>query len=1761
MSALDLIGAVGAAALKDRVEKVTSDDGIARFMLDRLTGPQVAGIVRCLLADAQTSQKFSIRIPATLVDGMGLPDVVLTNERSVNSRNTAWPTPALLLANTDDDQGTSLQDVTRLGAKHLTGEPALWVGVASANLNLPDEHVAIWRTALAGLIAAEEWSLQQMANFVALTRESISEQGRPLLDALGWALPALMLPRDSGYFRAMRTRDQGSRAKWRRLFEKLVGDRGPLLVKQRRPGQIIENDELKTQWEAVRNDVHPEAHGAVDAFVGSPPGWGREAEALSLREFEEDGITQLFSGLRQRKLGLAEETLDFFDANLPNHLDDNDKDYLEQLKKVREAGDDERDFFETHREDIAQDRSLRAKWEKFVFGKPIECQDFLSGLLLAIERLYGQTGNTSGPRALEIRSTRQTKAAWLELNADIGTAFSLRYRGLPELMGENVKWLTPHLFSYEQLLEERSRRKKYRRNESTSRASLQIKFDVTLRVTQGATTERNTVQVIWAGQPSAIGLELAGDLERLEKRPLMMASVARKTLSRKGALQSVSLTDVTTLEAAFGKDAGSLIPKLTASGDLGRQFLPSLKAQQAAGRVTKDGSQQVETAWQAFADLYGTAVRSWRSEGLASNALLEQASRYGELIEVARIAAASDVARKEILHPLLRIGCIPVIGGAATAIVAPWHPLRMMAMAVKARLVAGLVRHVLVADEVNFGDRRLFFADLRSELEHAWYPEVAVGFNGAEPILLSETSTVNDYSLMERPVSDPNELTTDVDARDAAKQIRSLVSRYLELQPHEASNLSIMLYNCDAAGLPLEAVNALGALSDDREVHCNVLVRHRDRTKLGRVYSELLERADGDADALVVSEASRNFMSKLRIGVLLDAGVGEGGRDREVDVAFLHDVVARQAKVKWFAAPSAHEAIDVMEHVPARWSYRRVTAEAELKSTNFLACPRQPDAGWRYLDAVATVIRQEGHAAGLHMLPARQISFEEQQLKAMFDEVHKTAEWVATYDDLLDKRQLRAQGVKVIRYRRQRTHGRNMVVSSTSEMRILDVLVRKRLNELSLGISDERLGALAQRMIDDALTVSGDIVLRAAKRGVSAGELLGLVLSRALLAEELGSATTVAWFLLDDYAEWLGQREEGIADILGLGVETSQDGGYRLRIAVSEAKYVGADGCSDARRTSQRQLRETVVRMENALFGDPGRLDRDLWLSRISDLLLDGETPVGQSEVLEAVRDGIRRGVVPIDLRGYSHVFVAHPADGGNVTSEQERLDDLTCGLQEVFGRHDLRQLVLAYEARMPVGAVRERLGAERPWDQTQFRAPAERVSWIVKPAASVSGAPRAEGPTGKSAPVVDTTAPVSVAGNNGNTQPSTAATPDAPAPTVTAATGLMALVAERASQQQAISGADEAWLKTTEQKVRGALLSYHLQAKVVGSRLTPNAALIRFMGSDRLRVEDIEAKRSALLTTHGLRVVAVSPLPGEIVVAIERPQRQTVLMWDLWARRELNVNSTGINTSFVLGLKELDGEILYLNLGTAFGGEGSHEPHTLIAGATGSGKSVLIQALILDIAATNPAELARIYLIDPKMGVDYAALERLPHLEGGIVTEQDRAVELLEALAVEMDRRYELFRGKGARDLKTYNQKCAASERLPMNFVVHDEFAEWMLTDTYRDAVASTVQRLGVKARAAGIHLFFAAQRPDVNVMPVQLRDNLGNRLILKVASVGTSEIALGAKGAEALLGLGHLAARLGGQIIYAQAPFLSDDDIELVVAAICDGPAVQNG
>jgi S-DNA-T family DNA segregation ATPase FtsK/SpoIIIE len=323
----------------------------------------------------------------------------------------------------------------------------------------------------------------------------------------------------------------------------------------------------------------------------------------------------------------------------------------------------------------------------------------------------------------------------------------------------------------------------------------------------------------------------------------------------------------------------------------------------------------------------------------------------------------------------------------------------------------------------------------------------------------------------------------------------------------------------------------------------------------------------------------------------------------------------------------------------------------------------------------------------------------------------------------------------------------------------------------------------------------------------------------------------------------------------------------------------------------------------------------------------------------------------------------------------------------------------------------------------------------------------------------------------------------------------------------------------------------------------------LKFQGSATLTVEQVLRRRSEFLTTHKLNVISVRAEPGVVAIAIARPNRRVLQLPEVWKRWSPNCPQG--NDRLLIAVKEEDSELLFLS-------PKSNAPHTLIAGSTGSGKSVLMQNIILGIACTNTPEQARIILIDPKLGVDYFAFEGLPHLQGGVIDDQDTATGTLNEMVGEMNRRYAVLKENKVSNIFDLNNKAKPTERLPFLWIIHDEFAEWMMTPDYAEHISDVVSRLGVKARAAGISLVFAAQRPDANVMPMQLRANLGNRLVLRVDGEGTSEIALGEKGAERLLGKGHLAAKLEGEpeIIFGQVPFVDAEFLSQTVALLRETP-----
>jgi S-DNA-T family DNA segregation ATPase FtsK/SpoIIIE len=1760
MNALELIGKVAARALSRMLREGERDaNSTARFLLDRLKAEEVAHICLSIHTDETLRQSFEIHIPKSLVSldmayKYQLPETYLTEEKATFWRNAACHKDALLIANTSDDQGQSLKELTTINAEMLKGYAEIWCQIASEDLPLTQAHLKQWEQALKGLESTIPCSLMQFATYVLETRNRLLQK-QQLVNALGWALPALRTPRDSNLFASIPNTKLAHKAEWQKRFQQTKQQRTCFLEKQTPKREYLDDDDLRKRFDEYKDRIDASAHSVIESFLQAQPGWSEASQALSEFEWEDQCIGLLFV-LKASHSHLADHTLDFYKDEYPDTLTSDEVDYLYLFKKrgkERDPLDQDRDFYEKHRQEMALKPSLKSKWDKFIYGAPIDCNDFLVGLLMAVSRLIEQNSDARGTKHFTVSTQKDgARSKWLDINTDAALYFCTRYRGLPNLLGSTFNWNVHHLFKYDQFIQtekekaNKGSKKPYKRNASVSKKANEIKLSVRMDYHSGGSQQYAEVQLVWHFSPLAIGSKLEGDLSRLVSHPFIHEPLYLESVSSKGVLQTLSLDNTGTLQAVYRQERGTLIPSYLKSKDQKITFEKHLHDSQS--QLGDNAYQKIKGAWDDFSATYTEALKSWYEQGISQPVLIEQAQKFSHLLDVLSNYAADDTSREKLWEPLFRLGHHQVID-KPLGIIAPWHPLRLAAMMVKDQQVAQLFKQLSQADLISFSDARLFFAERTHELQHPYYPEAAVHFS-SPPELVVATETLYDYSLMESPVIHNDHLEeSHEDPTTVSRRIKDVVARYLELLPHEQSSLNLLLYNCDNALLPQTAIRQLSEVYADSNVICQLMLRHHNRKKLANLYRNLIESTSQDDNSIIMSEYSLDFMSRFRIGILAESPATKPHFEKPVDIVFLQDVISRQATLEWLPIQQSYSP-SLEEHIPARWSKRRPMPKGEKKGTHYLVCPVQPQEGKQYLQSLAHLIRRISTPINNNqtesLIPSRQIYLEDRKIRDTIDDVHRLGEWVVNYDDLLDRRQLKNLGLQVIRFQQRRTQGRNLLISSNASLSLLKVLVRRRLDDLSLQLAAQELDGLVEKFIEEANLVSGDLVLRAAKRGIFSKELIGVVLSLALLRAEIGSEQPMGIYFLDDYASWLGQKEQRIADLLVLNPRGEGESRC-LHVFVSEAKYVETSGLDSARKSSQNQLNDTLTRISQALLSEEHCIDRELWLSRFGELLLEGMgvQPSGLDFSLEAEkwRTDLMQGKIPIKLYGYSHVFISGPSD---LDTESQQLPNPRNknAIQEIFSRNSVRDLVKWYAKDEYDKILRHRkgLGIHKSFDTIRKVKPLSNASSESEAHAHIPH---------RNEPVADTKQDAYVPQEN-------RVILDIPSPKPEILSSghnwppsyLLGWFKREASPQ---TEEEHKLAEDIAKRLSHALYGYDLPAKVLETRLTPNSVLVKFQGSDQLKLSDIEKKQSQLLTTHSLRIIYLAAQPGVLVVAIERSQRQKLSLVDSWLQRSLNRSDSGMNMSLLVGIKELDGELLYLNVESEFANLQQHAPHTLIAGATGSGKSVLLQNLILDIALTNSPSLAKIHLIDPK-GVDYQHLEPLPHLGKGIIYEQEEAAQLLHELVDEMESRYKRFRDFRVNKLSDYNRIAPDDQKIPAIWLIHDEFADWMMIEEYKNEVINSVKRLGVKARAAGIHLVFAAQRPDASVLPPQLRDNLGNRLILKVESEGTSKIALNQEGAEKLLGKGHLAARLSGEpdLIYGQVPFLTMQQMEELVALV---------
>ena len=359
----------------------------------------------------------------------------------------------------------------------------------------------------------------------------------------------------------------------------------------------------------------------------------------------------------------------------------------------------------------------------------------------------------------------------------------------------------------------------------------------------------------------------------------------------------------------------------------------------------------------------------------------------------------------------------------------------------------------------------------------------------------------------------------------------------------------------------------------------------------------------------------------------------------------------------------------------------------------------------------------------------------------------------------------------------------------------------------------------------------------------------------------------------------------------------------------------------------------------------------------------------------------------------------------------------------------------------------------------------------------------------------------------------------------------------------------DQYWIiddKTKEASIqlKQTLAEFNIDADIIGIKKGPVVTMFELLPAPGVKLSKIVALQDNIalsLAASSVRIVA--PIPGKQAVGIEVPNKERSIV-SFREIIEMNLPEySKMAVPVVLG-KDILGKAQLIDL--------VKTPHMLIAGATGSGKSVCVNSLILSILYKRSYKDVKLILVDPKV-VELKLYNNIPHLLTPVITEPKRALQALQYCLCEMERRYALLDGLGVRDIASYNQRIKerdiCTEKLPYIVVIIDEFADLMATSGKE--LESIVARLTAMSRAVGIHLVLATQRPSVNVITGLIKANIPSRIAFMVASRTDSNIIIDSVGAEKLLGRGDMlyASAVDPYPVRIQGTFVSDSEVENVV------------
>ncbi len=372
----------------------------------------------------------------------------------------------------------------------------------------------------------------------------------------------------------------------------------------------------------------------------------------------------------------------------------------------------------------------------------------------------------------------------------------------------------------------------------------------------------------------------------------------------------------------------------------------------------------------------------------------------------------------------------------------------------------------------------------------------------------------------------------------------------------------------------------------------------------------------------------------------------------------------------------------------------------------------------------------------------------------------------------------------------------------------------------------------------------------------------------------------------------------------------------------------------------------------------------------------------------------------------------------------------------------------------------------------------------------------------------------------------------------------------------------DEAEQEANKELIVNTLLSYNVEIEHIIATIGPTVTLYEIVpvqGTRIAKIRSLEDEIAMSLAAYGIRIIA--PIPGKRSIGLEVPNRKPQIVSMRPILESEQFRNTKMRLPMALG-STIDNKDFMVDL--------AKMPHLLVAGATGQGKSVGLNCIITSLLYSKHPDELKFVLVDPKM-VEfslYAAIERqylakIPDGDSAVITDSDKALDTLNSLCVEMDNRYELLRLAGVRGIEDYNARfCARTlnpelghRYLPYIVIIVDEYADLVMTAS-KD-IAAPICRIAQKARAVGLHMIIATQRPSTDIITGKIKANFPARIAFKVTQGVDSKTILDRPGAQRLIGRGDMLVMNSGTIERVQCAYVDTPEVE----AICSHIGAQPG